>query len=301
MIWKFKRFTGRQIFVGVQGLLWILAASLFVLQQILDLSIVKVSSWLWLYADFLAAYTLGLTIRWGPRRFNKILAISIWGLFLAADWWEFPVFIYGGLGLFNGLYSTWSGTWVDQIHRVYVLFSLILFVYVTEPQIRKRTVALALFVGTVWPFLALLPGIPWGPTLARSGSLAAVGFILLKSMFPRLQSETGGPSRPGVSAAFSPGLAAQKPDFFPLGQTRRKGSAAWGSGLFIMAAFGEKPVGGCINYLQAQIIQEDRSGPDGQDPGPGTEKGGGSRKAAGETCQPDPQDDGSGRVDGLPE
>ena len=271
LLWKFNRLSSWWIFLAVQTILWNLTGWGFFILQILGLEIPKVSSWIWLYTGAAAAYTAALAYRWGLNRFNKILAISAWGLFMAADWWEFPVFMYGGLGLFNGLYSAWTGGWVDQIHHFYVLATLVLFLAVAEPKILKRTAAAAIIVGTVWPFLALLPGIPLGPTLARIGPLAAVGFILWKSWFPRLQSETPGSSRPPLSAAFRVGLGAQKVDFFPWDQKKRKGLSAGPAGFWFMAPLNKEPVGGCINHLQTKPVQDDRQDPGGQDPGPGTE------------------------------
>ena len=145
--------------------------------------------------------------------------------------------------------------------------------------------------------------------------------VLFYSVFRR-------PSRPPLSAAFTPGLGTQKGQILPSGRKRktyfpspdrmairvirrekgnvrstrapvvvnmlwsgqttagpagnttvsarakRKGSAAGLAAFFIMSALGKKPVGGCINYLQTEIIQDGGQDPDGQDPGPGTEKGG---------------------------
>lgn len=55
-------------------------------------------------------------------------------------------------------------------------------------------------------------------------------------------------------------------------RAKRKGSTAGQAGFFIMTSLGKEPVGGCINYLQAEIIQDGGQDPDGHDPGPGTEK-----------------------------
>jgi len=92
--------------------------------------------------------------------------------------------------------------------------------------------------------------------------------VLYYSVFRR-------PSRPGLSAAVNPGLGAQKAQIFLWAQNKRKGSAAGRHGFFIMPALDKKPVGGCINYLQAEIVQDGGQDPDGQNPGPETEKGGG--------------------------
>jgi hypothetical protein len=80
-----------------------------------------------------------------------------------------------------------------------------------------------------------------------------------------------GPSRPPLSAAFRLGSGAQIVDFFPWGRKKRKGSALGPVAFFIMAPFDKEPVGGCINYLQTEPVQDRRQDPGGQDPGPGTE------------------------------
>jgi hypothetical protein len=155
--------------------------------------------------------------------------------------------------------------------------------------------------------------------------------VLFYSVFRR-------PSGPALSAAFRPGLAAQKCQIFPsvpaskniflqseqkvlrvikrekgnVGSTRANVGAAtsWSEqraagpagntsarsgGFFIMPSLGKEPVGGCINYLQAEIVQDRRQDPDGQDPRPRHKKCSCRRQACGEYDQPDTDHDFMGR------
>lgn len=78
---------------------------------------------------FLAYYLLWTAIyvlvmcRNGAEALNQKLATAFLLMFIVSDLWEYPVFVYGSLGLFNPGFAKWCGSWHDHIHRVYTLFA----------------------------------------------------------------------------------------------------------------------------------------------------------------------------------
>lgn len=157
-----------------------------------EFPLAKISSWLPLYMVGLAAYVEFLGNRDDYKHFNKVLALAAMAVFVVADWWEIPVFIYGGLGLG---YQAWTGAWFDQIHRLYVLVTLVLFWKLGGFKLTRKT-AMAVIVTTGLDFLVLLPGLPgplnFWPTAARILCLGAFGLYVLPTFQPVTQNSYAG-------------------------------------------------------------------------------------------------------------
>ena len=270
LIWKWDYFRGWPTFLIVQGFLGFLT----IWSGILPPDIPKVTSWIAHYSGALFLFNFILAYKWGLDRFNRILAVGAWSVFIVADWWEIPVFVYGFLGSFNGIYSSWSGTWADQIHHIYVILSIFLFIGVARPQMARWILAGVGILGTTSSFLALLPGIPWGLSLARTGPLLAFGILLGSMSFPSLGRQ-GGRHDLGFLHCLGWGkLLKRVTSERPL---KKKGSvdrilSARGD-LFITSASAmsgrEKPLGACINYLKTEIGKNDPDDRRDQDPRPG--------------------------------
>jgi len=80
-------------------------------------------------------------------------------VFIAGDWWEYPVFIYDGFGWING-WHTWRVSWTQwlssHVHRAYVLATLILTVKLAKIELNWKNAALA-FIGTAISFVSMFP------------------------------------------------------------------------------------------------------------------------------------------------
>ncbi len=264
IVWKWDYFRGWPTFLIAQGFL----AFLTIWAVIFPPDIPKVTSWIAHYSGALFLFNFILAYNWGLDRFNRILAVGAWAVFIVADWWEIPVFVYGFLGSFNGIYSSWAGTWADQIHHVYVILSILLFISVARPQVSRRILAGGGILGTTWSFVALIPGIPWGLSLARIGPLLAFGILLGSMWFPSL-------GRQGVRhewgflhcLGWAWGLKSVTSDGpWKKGRSVRRILSARGV-LFITSASAmsgrEKPLGACIHYLKTEIGKNDAD--DGRD------------------------------------
>lgn len=96
-------------------------------------------------------------------------------VFVAADFWELPVFVYGSLG--NPVFAAWAGQWFDQIHRFYVLGVLGAMMKLTKWQATHWSVLL-LILSVIAPF-GILAAAPLAGETARAVTLACVGGSIL--------------------------------------------------------------------------------------------------------------------------
>jgi len=119
----------------------------------------KITSWLHYYTFFLMSYIFIFTVKFGHANLNKIVALGLWMIFIAGDWWEYPVFVYDGFGWLNGwhVWTTSVTQWISShIHRAYVLATLLLTVKLAKIQFTKKTGLLAIS-GTAISFVSMFP------------------------------------------------------------------------------------------------------------------------------------------------
>lgn len=109
---------------------------------------------------------------------NFSLCTALLTLFVAADFWEIPVFIYGRLDLFSEYgYHLWVGGLLDHIHRFYVLAVFCLLLKIRELKFNWASVFYAL-LGLTFSFLFLSP-LAYNPILARVTCLMLFGYAIL--------------------------------------------------------------------------------------------------------------------------
>jgi len=139
------------------------------------LTIPKVTWWIHYYTLFLMIYLLFLGWKTSFKKFNKVLAISIWTLFIAGDLWELPQFIYDYIFNHNGVVdSMWM---ISHIRRVYTVAVFGLMCKLSGLKVTKVMV-FSLLIATVWGFLLLLPSVSLFPeqvTLIRVLMLSVFG------------------------------------------------------------------------------------------------------------------------------
>ena len=97
-----------------------------------------------------AAYLILLGPLYHWRHFNKALAVSLWLLFVAAEFWEIPIFVHDFLRKPPDV--TW---WMSQVRRVYAVAAFVLMVKLSGFKFNK--VNLALLVIGVAIIFGLLP------------------------------------------------------------------------------------------------------------------------------------------------
>lgn len=91
----------------------------------------------------------------GYNETYRILPISMITVFIASDWFEIPVFLYGALGA--RIYVNWTGHVWDHIHRVYVLASIYLLSKLGKFERTSLTIPFIL-AGFLFSMLILNPG-----------------------------------------------------------------------------------------------------------------------------------------------
>ena len=180
--WTFK-VNGRKWVVSTEILLAIFALIFF----LHPLRISKISSWIPIYMLFLMLYVEMFTAKMG--NFAKGLAVSLWTIFVAADYWELPVFTYDFVGLvippLRNHYSnwllnfTWNQWYYSHIHRLYVIVSFVLFVWLAHFRFNRRNLGL-LAIGTLVSFYVLYPywRVPYIDIIARAVTLAYFGVVV---------------------------------------------------------------------------------------------------------------------------
>lgn len=161
IIWKFVRFGSAKSLFAIEVVLFVLTAWL----AFNPLQIPKITRWLHWYSFFLMAYILIFTVRFSYAQLNKILALGLWMVFIAGDWWEYPIFFYDFFGWVNGFHFWHVDLWTwlsSHIHRAYVLASLVLMWKMAGLKVNRCNLLLV-FLGTVISFAALYPYAGFAP------------------------------------------------------------------------------------------------------------------------------------------
>lgn len=153
-----------------------------------------VTAWLHYYSFFLIIYLLLVGHRYDYKNFNKVFAIGIFMVFLAGEWWEFPVFIFDFLGKTGVLINKFTGTTLDgpwifsHIRRLYTLASAWLFILLTK--VKSNGLNKSLFaIGSLSVFLMLYPlangrqlAFEMSTTMARIICLSFMGYIVYSGL-----------------------------------------------------------------------------------------------------------------------
>lgn len=146
-------------------------------------NIENVSYWLPYYTLFLMIYIMLLIPKYGTKQFNKILALAIFMLFIAGEWWELPVFVYDFIGK-GGVADV--GWWFSHVRRVYTLATFLLFTKLAQTHFRKPTIIATAVFGS-WLFaLMLLPTTiafyPFLPTITRLLGMYLFGVMTVAAL-----------------------------------------------------------------------------------------------------------------------
>lgn len=152
------------------------------------LELPKITSYLEIYVFFFGLFAWLLHKRQDWRRYENSFLFPTAGLmvFVAADIWEWPIFVYGNLGLFNPVFQASAGQWFDQIHRLYALAVFIALLIMVEWKANRRSLAL-LASAIIAPFLILAasgPSFPFWPELARIITLMFFGLSIIQGVDP---------------------------------------------------------------------------------------------------------------------
>lgn len=175
--WKFSLSENKKtdVFLVIQCSLLILAF------LVAPVELPKVSSYMEIYVLFFAFFASLLFHRTGQLEFSRLYPLAGLMVFVGADVWEWGIFIFGNLGIFNPAFQAQSGQWFDQIHRVYVLivFYVLLRFSHWKPN-RKSLGMMALTVAAPLIVLALseLPGFGSWAVIVRMITLFCLGFTI---------------------------------------------------------------------------------------------------------------------------
>ncbi|MHA1829066.1 MAG: hypothetical protein ACTSX6_10525 [Candidatus Heimdallarchaeaceae archaeon] len=135
----------------------------------------KYPTWiLEIYIFFFMGLLAFFTLYFGHQKFSKILATSLLIIFVGAEYWEIPIFLYSHFHIFGHPYITMGG----GIHQIYVLTAFLLLCILNDLKFTKKTV-LFLSAGVLFSFV-LTPPITFLPThissiIARFAALSCLG------------------------------------------------------------------------------------------------------------------------------
>ena len=123
---------------------------------LLSNDIPRVSHWAELYVVFFGVFPLLFKKKIGIHYLPMLFCVSALTIFVASEFWEYPIFVYGTLGIFEADFVNWAGGLFDHIHRIYVLVIFGYLLRVTHWRASFKSVSMiALSVGL--PFLLLSP------------------------------------------------------------------------------------------------------------------------------------------------
>lgn len=163
-----------QIFWHLERLLFIMAV------LSLSIRIPKITNSLTLYLICSMIYALVLLRITARMELSFLFPVAGIMVFVAADFWELPVFVYGSLG--NPLFQSWAGHWFDQIHRCYVLGLLAALMMLISWIPNKWSVGLlSLSVAAPFLILAFAP-FPFWAEITRIITLICFGGAILKGI-----------------------------------------------------------------------------------------------------------------------
>lgn len=116
----------------------------------------RVSSWIEIYVVAFGVLPFLLRRKIGIRYLPMLFAVSALIVFVASEFWEYPVFVYGTLGIANPEFTKWAGSWFDHIHRIYgfVIFGFLLRATHWKQNFLSSSL---LVLAVVVPFLLLSP------------------------------------------------------------------------------------------------------------------------------------------------
>ena len=138
----------------------------------------KISSYIEIYILFFAIFASLIYEITGELNFSEIYPIAGLMVFVAADVWEWGIFIFGSLGIFNPAFQAQSGQWFDQIHRIYALGVFLVLLKFTSWKPNRRSLSmLALTVAAPLVILAF-SGFPGWALAVRGITLFLLGITI---------------------------------------------------------------------------------------------------------------------------
>ena len=153
-----------------------------------------VTTWLHWYGLFYIYFMLlfGSKFKWS--QWNKAVVISVYALFIAGDFWEFPVFIYDYLGKIGMLQNAWTGTVIDlpwifsHIRRVYTLLSCYALYLIAKIKITSVGWNF-IWGGAILSFMLLFPLavgfqtlFPYLTDMARISTIGFTGIVIWEGL-----------------------------------------------------------------------------------------------------------------------
>lgn len=147
---------------------------------LMPLEIQRVSSYLEIYLVFFGLFPLLFKRKIGIHYLPMLFCASALTVFVASEIWEYPVFVYGSLGIFNAEFQRWSGSWIDHIHRIY---SIVIFYFLLKVTNWRKTFLSVSFlvIALLLPFALLSPFFfnSWStPVVVRISTLVLFGFSI---------------------------------------------------------------------------------------------------------------------------
>ncbi|MCJ7459204.1 MAG: hypothetical protein MUP17_09455 [candidate division Zixibacteria bacterium] len=170
---KYERMNRKLMFLGIE-LIIIGAADI-----VASMDLPKIASFLWIYLLFGGLYAAMLLKRTGRLELSFCFPAAALMVFVAADLWELPVFVYGHLHIFNPVFQLWAGQWFDQIHRFYALgvLAALLILIKWKPTVKSCAF---MFDAIIAPFIVLaVSPFPFWPDLARISTLVLFGCAII--------------------------------------------------------------------------------------------------------------------------
>lgn len=170
---KYERMNRKLMFLGLE-LIIIGAADI-----VASMDLPKITSFLWIYLLFGGLYAALLLKRTGRLELSFCFPAAALMVFVAADLWELPVFVYGHLHIFNPVFQLWAGQWFDQIHRFYALGVLAALLILIKWKPNWRSLAF-MISAVIAPFeiLAASPFLFWADYV-RITTLILLGFGII--------------------------------------------------------------------------------------------------------------------------
>lgn len=103
-------------------------------------------------------------------------------VFVASDIWEWGIFVYGALEIFNPQFQFYVGEWFDHVHRIFAIVFLILLLKLSSWRVSRGSISILAFtICTPLALLAFSPFPGWD-ILVRVYTLVLFGFSLYFGM-----------------------------------------------------------------------------------------------------------------------
>ena len=183
MIAKWKKIEIRKaerLYMAIQISLMILALAA------VPLIIPKVTAALEFYIIFFAIYAAMILHKTKELKLSRIFPLAGLMIFVAADLWELPMFVYGQLGIFHSSYQFSVGQWFDHIHRFYALgiFAVLLWLSKWKPNRWSLGILAASAISPFIILAATTPSFPFWVAMVRIIPISLFGCGIILGLEP---------------------------------------------------------------------------------------------------------------------